>query len=108
MLAFEKLLAHGLRAGCAQRVWTTTAAQRAIAARLIGDRVHDLTTEPRPDEQPKYYLQHSPWKAVTMTPAQAARCNAALAPNASGDPKRWLSPRQLATFAKLQKTGQRD
>ena len=48
-----------------------------------------------------------------MTAAQAARCNAALAPGRkdkgeASDPQRWLSPRQIALLTKIQNAKSRD
>jgi hypothetical protein len=48
------------------------------------------------------------WRHVPMTPAQAARCNAALAPRAKGDPKRWLSPGQVALHAEVVRARKRN
>lgn len=100
-LAFAKLLQHGIRRECAQRVWATTPAQLETATAVAGDQALRLDAEPRPDAEPKYYLRTTPLRHVPMTPAQAARCNAELAPDREGEPERWLSARQLALLAKV-------
>lgn len=100
-LSFADLLAHGQRSECAQAVWTTTAAQAQTARQALGERAQDLTTEPRPDREPKYYLLQTPLRALPMTSTQAARCNAELAPGRDGKPERWLSPRQRELLAKI-------
>jgi hypothetical protein len=82
-------------------VWTTTTAQRAVARQKLGDNARELVGTPRPDKEQKYYLLHSPLRFVPMTPAQAARCNAVLAPNAAGKPERWLSPRQQELLRRI-------
>ncbi|MCB9687842.1 MAG: hypothetical protein H6738_19035 [Alphaproteobacteria bacterium] len=48
---------------------------------------------PSPDDD-NHALRGTPWSAVPMTEAQAARVNATVA--AGGDPSPWLSPRQRA------------
>lgn len=102
VLPFADLLAHGVHAECAQLVWTTTADQAKAAHAAVGDRAHALAAAPRPDKEPKYYLLQTDWRHVPMTPAQAARCNAALAPDSKDhDLARWLSPRQLALHARI-------
>ena len=98
-LTFEKLLAHGKSTECARRAWTTTPAQKATALKALAGNVEPLTKEPRPDKEPKYYLLQTPYKHVPMTATQAARINAALAPDGAGKAERFLSPRQRELLA---------
>lgn len=102
-LPFAELLAHGQRTDCAQSVWTTTTAQLETARRVSGEKATALTAEPKPDREPKYYLLQTPLRALPMTPTQAARCNAELAPGHNGKPERWLSPRQLELLATIRR-----
>lgn len=106
VLAFADLLRHGVSKDCAHNVWTTTAAQAAAATALVGERSRSLAGEPRPDKEPKYYLLQSKLKFVPMTAAQAARCNAALAPGSTTKPEKWLSPRQLDELRRIEREPQ--
>lgn len=107
-LPFHELLAHGRSSDCATNVWTTTTAQLAAAREAVGEAATRLQSEPRADKEPKYYLLQTPFQHVPMTAAQAARCNAALAPGAKGHPKQWLSPRQLQVYRKVQQDRERE
>lgn len=58
-----------------------------------------VSGQSRPSEKDtKYHLAASPWRAVWMTEAQKSRVNSALAHG--GDPKEWLSPRQIGKVAR--------
>ncbi|MCA8954083.1 MAG: hypothetical protein KDE27_31535 [Planctomycetes bacterium] len=107
-LSFAELLAAGREHDCARLAWTTTNAQFELARTKLGDGAKRLTTEPRADREPKYYLLQTPYRHVPMTAAQAARCNAALAPGAKVDAKRWLSPRQLRLLERIAADGERE
>jgi len=50
----------------------------------------------RVDNTPQYYLENSPYAALDLTPAQRTKVNAAL--GSRQDPKKWLSPRQVASL----------
>lgn len=55
------------------------------------------------DRDDRYRIRGTPWAAVPMTPAQAARVNADV--GAGRSPARWLSPRQLAIHARAVASG---
>lgn len=100
VLPFAQLLEFAGRTGCDRRVWTTTPAQ-AEACVALGDRAGPLAAEPKPDGEPKYYLLRTiDLKHLPMTPAQAARTCALVAPARRGggsvpaDRLDFLSPRQ--------------
>jgi Thioredoxin-like len=53
----------------------------------------------RSDRQPKYYLAHTDWRAVPMTPTQACRANSLVGDGKSPDCV--FSPRQVALYQRI-------
>lgn len=100
--AYAELLAAAVEKGCAARVWTTTDAQHEVATKRVGDRAERFDGEVRvaKDSDQLYYLAQSVVRHLPLTPLQARRVNGALF--AKGDPKAWLSPRQVELLTSIE------
>ena len=101
---YAKLIDTALEHGCADRVWTTTEAQLALAMskkKVAGkvERLEGQTRAAKASDQ-LYYLERSPYRYVPLTPLQARRVNGAL--YLKQEPKRWLSPRQRELLTKIE------
>jgi hypothetical protein len=93
---YAELLEAAIAHGCADRVWTTTDAQRELAskhAKLTGKvAAFGGVTRPAKESDQLYYLERSPYAHLPLTPLQARRVNGAL--YLKTEPDRFLSPRQ--------------
>lgn len=98
---FKTLLKKGASVQCASEVFTDDSTQWQVAATALGSGKVRKTGDYRPDKENKYYLSHTVYRAVRMTPLQAARANALLAERQS--PEGLLSPRQIAQVRAMQK-----
>jgi len=77
-ISYKELITEAKKSGCAERVFTRSKKQHAIAKKLIKDKAVRNDEKMRPDKEPKYYLFKSKLRFVPMTPLQAARINAQL------------------------------
>ncbi len=95
ILSYDELLQGAVDCDCAARVFAHDDRQWEAAHRKVGARAVriDAALRAAPATDQKWYLRHSHWRYVPLTPAQAARVNSDLA--AGGEPSRWLSPRQV-------------
>ena len=100
---FADLVRAAVAKGCADRVWTTTDAQRDVAARLVGEKAEALASDVRAAKEGDqlYYLERSVYRYLPLTPLQARRINGAL--YAKVNPATYLSPRQAATLEQLER-----
>ena len=114
LLPFQDLLAAGLADSCADRVWVADPAQQAQARDLLGGHVavavrdgDDVASDAKTSDQ-KFYLRRSAMNHLPLTPLQATRANALLAPDADGDTAQALaeilSPRQRALLTAIEAT----
>lgn len=94
VVSFEKVVHTGQRAQCADRIYVHSKQQAQAAVQLIEDNKIRTKSSFRPDDEPKYYLSKTPYRAVPMTTLQAARANALIGQGKS--PERVLSPKQIA------------
>ncbi len=91
--SYEKLLEAAKLSGAASSVFATSEKQFETAESVFGDSVELTREDVRvADDDRKYHLQHSPWRAVEMTELQRTRVNSAL--EADRDPREYLSPTQ--------------
>lgn len=99
VITFETLLTTARKVDCLHNVYARTDAQ-VDAAKKAGEKVarNDEASRPAKDSDRWYYLKKSPAKALTLTPAQATKVNAAI--GLKQDPTPWLTPSQAAAYAK--------
>jgi hypothetical protein len=99
--SYEQLVKTALSLECASTIFCADAEQLAIARRLAKEKAILDPVQPRdtPPSDRKHALRASPLWWVPMTPLQQSRTNAALFE--SQDPSRWLSPRQVAAWRRL-------
>ena len=84
---------------CANFSYATSDEQLKQGKTLGADRVRPLGRQTIRDVRPserKYYLGRSPYAKLKLSPLQQVKVNAAIGNRT--DPKRWLSPRQLAAL----------
>lgn len=112
LLPFQELLAAGRADSCADRVWVADATQQAQAQDLLGSTVavvlrdgDDVASDAKTSDQ-KFYLQRSAVNHLPLTPLQATRANALLAPENGAESKQLvaaiLSPRQRALLKSIE------
>ncbi|MCB9276363.1 MAG: thioredoxin family protein [Lewinellaceae bacterium] len=94
VLSFEAIVKTGRQQHCADRVFTHSETQQKAATALLGKENTAPASTFRPGREPKYYLSKTHYRAVPMTPLQAARANALIGQGLP--PEKVLSPRQLA------------
>jgi len=111
-LPFQDLLAAGLEGSCADQVWVADAAQQAQAQELLDSTVavavrdgDDVASDAKPSDQ-KFYLQRSAMNHLPLTPLQATRANALLAPDGAPAAKQALmdilSPHQRTLLQRIE------
>ncbi|MFN0151193.1 MAG: VPGUxxT family thioredoxin-like (seleno)protein, type 2 [bacterium] len=105
--SYARLLERVKGDGCADLAFAHDDDQEREARRVFGDRVRRVATyaTDAPDSDQKYYVAHSMFRELALTPVQAARLNAAL--GRGGDGAEWLSPRQIAQARATQTDGPR-
>jgi len=84
---------------CANFSYATNAAQLNAGGKLGKDRVRPLGRQTVRDaraSEKKVYLSRSPYAKLQLSPLQQVKVNAAIGNRT--DPKRWLSPRQVAAL----------
>ena len=103
VLSYSALLDHAIASQCDQAVFATGDEQLALARGRVGERARRLEGEPRvaKDSDQLYYLLQSPLRFLPLTPAQARQVNGAL--GTQGDPAAYLSPRQVALLASVER-----
>jgi len=92
----EELARRAREAGVAGRAWAALDRDVTALRSVLGNDAsrNGAAARPAPPSDRKYYLAHSPFNGLPLTPIQRARVNADLA--AGRDGTGWLSPRQLA------------
>lgn len=93
IISFEKLVKAGSQVSCADQVFTNDAQQKSAAEKVLGKNATGSQSNFRADEDLKYYLSHTVYAHVPMTPMQAARANALVGKRKS--PNEVLSPKQI-------------
>lgn len=101
IVSFEKILQKGQDAKCADRVYVRDELEKIKAHRGLGTEKVKEAGNFRLDKEPKYYLNHTNYKFVPMTPIQAVKINSLIGEGKS--PLHLLSPRQHLMFNYLQK-----
>lgn len=94
IISFEKLVKAGNQVSCADQVFTNDAQQKSAAEKVLGKNATGSPSNFRRDDDLKYYLSHTVYAHVPMTPLQAARANALVGKRQS--PVAILSPKQIA------------
>jgi len=98
VISYRSLLDRAASHECANRVFTRSDAQQAIASKKLGKRAVRSDEPIRPDKQPKYHLSGTPLRFVPMTELQATRINARIG---HGDFEEILSPSQLDLLRRI-------
>jgi hypothetical protein len=101
IVSFEKILQKGQDAKCADRVYVHGESEKIKAHRSMGTKNVKEAGDFSLDKEPKYYLNHTNYKFVPMTPMQAVKINSLIGQGKS--PLHLLSPRQQFMFNYLQK-----
>lgn len=96
--SYEDLVSQAKKSSCASHVFTEDSEQAEAAKSVVGKSATSPVGTYRTDREPKYYLSHSVYKYVPMTPLQAAKANSLVGQRQL--PSEVLSPRQneLADF----------
>jgi len=112
LLSFQDLLTTGRADNCANRVWVADALQQAQAQELLGSTVAvalrdgDVVASDAKTSDQKFYLRRSAVNSLPLTPLQATRANAFLAPDGGTEAKQSLvdilSPRQRALLKRIE------
>jgi hypothetical protein len=100
-VSYAELVTAARQGGCANHGFAHGEQQTKVAQELFGEAVTTTSSaaSPAKTSDQKYYLRHSPLRALDLTPLQAARINSAL--ERGEDPQRWLSPSQRERAATL-------
>lgn len=103
--SYEQLVRTAQALECASTVFCADDEQLAVARRLAKEKAILEPVQPRdaPPSDRKHALRASPLWWVPMTSLQQSRVNAALFERQ--DPSRWLSPRQVAAWNRLDRKG---
>ena len=99
VVALEDIATSGKQASCADGAYLEDKAERANVSTVLSASKVKSTSSFRADRTPKYYLAQTHYRAVPMTPIQAARANALIGKGQSPDAV--LSPRQIAWSQRL-------
>ncbi len=104
VIEFTKLVEKAKEMDCTHAVFARTDDQAKAAGRLVGEKkVVRTDKEIEAKTQQQYHLAHNPrYHHLPLTMAQATKVNAALANKKS--PDEFLSPLQLALYARFTKT----
>ncbi|MEM9886042.1 MAG: VPGUxxT family thioredoxin-like (seleno)protein, type 2 [Bacteroidota bacterium] len=97
VVKYEDLLSKAQQASCADRAFVHSDAQARQAKQILGHQQVQNKANFRLDQDRKYYLSKTHYRAVPMTPLQAIHVNRLIANSESPDAV--LSDRQIA-FAK--------
>lgn len=90
----KKISQKAVQVNCGDKIFTDEKAKTNLPTQKIG-KYHK-------DSQDKYYLLHSPLRAIPMTEYQKMKVNSAL--GSRKDPSQYLSPRQLKLSSKENNT----
>ncbi len=96
VINYEQLVKTAKESRCAERVYAHDDRQNRIAQAMFDGTTFRTDPDVRPDSEPKYYMSHTPWKYVPLTPLQSARINSAI--RDGQDPHIWVSPRQWSAY----------
>jgi len=97
-ISFSDLVAHAASCDCANKVYTTSSGDSAIAAKgrlAVGSLTNDYRAAGKSDQ--KRQLGGTPFEKLDLSPVQATKINA----HARSEPRnalQWLSPRQIAAL----------
>lgn len=100
IISYGELIKAGDKSQCANKVFTLTDPQQAIAKKIIKDRAMGTQEKMRPDKEPKYYLSKTLLRFVPMTRMQFTKINAQLKSKNHLD---LLSPRQIKVLEAVKK-----
>ncbi len=102
-LSLETLIRHAVAHSCDQMIFTDSAEQAKTARAIVGPKkvqpFPGQVRQGKPSDQ-LYFLVRTSYRWVPMTPSQARRVNSDLF--FQRDPQRWLSPRQIAWWKRIE------
>jgi hypothetical protein len=101
VVSYEELLRVAKRLGSARTAFVLNDRQEETAREVLGKNRVARAENFHPYAKDKYYLSSTPYRFVPMTPLQAIRVNRAV--YRRQDPARYLSPRQQAILAAIEK-----
>ena len=93
IISFDDLVKQGMEVRCADNIYAHTEQQQKAASKVFAEEQIRQISSFRPDRAPKYFLSHTLYRAVPMTPLQSARANALIGSGKS--PEAVLSPGQI-------------
>ena len=99
IISYENLVTTAKAQKAFDQVFTHTEKQEKVATSLVGSSAVKKSSQFRADNQPKYYLLHSPYRLLPMLPNQASRVNTAV--GFGDDPTIFLSPKQLEILSAI-------
>ena len=98
-VSYEQLLKQARAVKCTDKAFAVNGAQKQVASSVLGaDRVKDAKGF-SVDREPKYYMSHTAYKFVPMTPIQRIKVNRAIYDRQS--PNQYLSPSQIKLYASI-------
>ena len=89
----ELIIENANQVNCGDQVYSDEKSTRQLAGDLVGKNNVKKESSFRLDREQKYYLLHSKYKNVPMTPYQAMKVNSAI--GSRQNPEELLSPRQI-------------
>ncbi len=99
--SYEKLLSKALEEECAGALFPLNDGQAAIAKRVAAGRIRAVPKPSVREQESKYYLSRSAWRAIPMTGAQSAKVNALM--DRPSEALKWLFPAQRGFAERLAK-----
>ena len=93
-ISLGEIITEGSNSRCADRIYTSDEKQAREAKKIAATKPVKVAKSFRLDKQPKYYLSHTIYQYVPMSPMQAVKANALIGERKK--PEEIFSTRQLA------------